>query len=140
MKEKIKKIILCIGITMLLSFTNINTIKAFESINIKTNNTIKEISEMAIPNMLADSQKLICDQTISDLINEYWGYVMLFTPILLLVMVTLDFFKALFSSDADLMKKASDAAVKRVLAALLLITLPLVLSTLLGFFGLELCI
>lgn len=89
---------------------------------------------------VGDSQKLECDQSLSDLISKYWKFVMLFTPILLMVMITLDFFKALFSSDFDLMKKASDAAVKRVLAAVLLLCLPLVLQVILGFFGLELCI
>ena len=86
------------------------------------------------------SQKLECEQSLADLIRKYWKYVMLFTPILLMVMIMLDFFKALFSSDPDLMKKASDAAVKRVLAAILLLCLPLVVQTILGFFGLELCI
>lgn len=86
------------------------------------------------------SQKLECDDSLASFIRKYWKYVMLFAPILLMVLVTLDFFKALFSSDSELVKKASDNAVKRVIAALLLLCLPLIIQTILGFFGLELCI
>lgn len=87
-----------------------------------------------------ESQKLECDESLSSFIKEIWKYFIIFAPILLIVMVTMDFFKALFSSDADLLKKASSNAIKRVVATVILLFLPLVISTILDFFGLELCL
>ena len=86
------------------------------------------------------SPSYIFDNSLSDFIGKYWKYFIIATPILLMVMITMDFFKALFSSDQDLIKKASNNAIKRVIAAILLLFLPLIISTILGFFGLELCI
>lgn len=85
-------------------------------------------------------EKIECDTSLADFIHKYWKYFVIFAPILLMVMITMDFFKATFSSDQDLIKKATNNAIKRVIATVLLLCLPLILSTILGFFGLELCI
>lgn len=102
----------------------------------------KEVAEATSPagNLAGEGQAIQCDNSLSDFIGKYWKYFIIATPILLMVMITMDFFKALFSSDQDLIKKASNNAIKRVIAAILLLFLPLIISTILGFFGLELCI
>lgn len=89
------------------------------------------------------SQKIECDDgesSLRDFISDKWKYFIIFTPILLIFMVTMDFFKALFSSDSDFLKKAGSNTVKRTVAAIILLLLPLIIETILGFFGLELCI
>lgn len=86
------------------------------------------------------SQKLECDDSLREFIAKYWKYFVIAAPILLMVMITIDFLKAVFSSDQDMIKKASNNALKRVIATMLLLFLPLIISTILGFFGLDLCI
>lgn len=86
------------------------------------------------------SQKLECDDSLREFITKYWKYFVIAAPILLMVMITIDFLKAVFSSDQDMIKKASNNALKRVIATMLLLFLPLIISTILGFFGLDLCI
>lgn len=88
---------------------------------------------------VSGSQQIQCDTGLKDFINEYWKYIMVITPILLMVMMSLDFAKAIFSSDSELVQKASSNSIKRVLAAVLLLCLPLIVDTILSFFGLELC-
>lgn len=74
------------------------------------------------------------------IINNYWKYVMVATPILLIVMMSIDFFKAMASNDADAIKKSINNTVKRTIAAVVLLALPALLSFILGIFGLPLCI
>ena len=87
-----------------------------------------------------ESQKITCDNSLKSFISEIWKYFVIFGPILLIVMVSLDFFKALFSSDSDMLTKAGSNTVKRTISAIILLLLPLIIETILGFFGLELCI
>lgn len=91
---------------------------------------------------IGDSQKITCDDddSLKSFIGETWKYFIIFGPILLIVMVSLDFFKALFSSDSDMLTKAGSNTVKRTISAIILLLLPLIIETILGFFGLELCI
>lgn len=89
---------------------------------------------------IGDSQKITCDNSLQSFISEIWKYFVIFGPILLIVMVSLDFFKALFSSDSDMLTKAGSNTVKRTISAIILLLLPLIIETILGFFGLELCI
>lgn len=77
---------------------------------------------------------------VSDIIHDYWSYVMVIVPILLIVMMVLDFFKAIGSNDADAIKKAGTNSVKRTLAAVILLALPVLLSFIFDLFGLPLCI
>lgn len=78
--------------------------------------------------------------TIKNLIHDYWKYVMVIVPILLIIMMSIDFFKAMASSDADAIKKSITNTVKRTIAAVVLLALPALLSFILGLFGLELCV
>lgn len=89
---------------------------------------------------IGQSQKIVCDNSLKSFIDDIWSYFVIFGPILLIVMISLDFFKALFSSDSDMLTKAGSNTVKRTISALILLLLPLIIETILGFFGLELCI
>ena len=77
---------------------------------------------------------------VRDLIHEYWSYVMVLVPILLIVMITLDFFKALAKGDSDSIKKAGSDAVKRTVAAVVLLALPALLGVIFNLVGLPLCV
>lgn len=74
------------------------------------------------------------------LIHDYWKYVMIIVPVLLIVMMVLDFFKALSSNDSDAINKATSNAFKRTIAAVILLALPALLGLILGWFGIPLCI
>ncbi len=77
---------------------------------------------------------------VSDLIHDYWKYVMVITPILLIVMITIDFFQALAKGDNDSIKKAGNNAIKRTIAAVVLLALPALLSLIFSLVGLDLCV
>lgn len=80
-----------------------------------------------------------CDTGLKELIEHYWKWVMFVTPVLLIVMITLDFIKAMSSGDADAIKKSSSNAVKRVIAGIILLALPWALEVIFGWFGLQIC-
>lgn len=82
---------------------------------------------------------LACD-TIGELFDEYWPYVMVIVPILLIIMMTIDFFKAMSSSDADAIKKAGTNALKRTIAVVILLALPALLNMLFNMLGLDFCL
>lgn len=102
----------------------------------KANKTKKAITDEN--GNIVESQTSCTD--VRAIIHDYWKYVMIIVPILLIVVITLDFFKAMVSNDQDAIKKASTNAVKRTIAAVILLALPALLSYILGLFGLELCI
>ena len=77
---------------------------------------------------------------VSDLIHDYWKYIMVIVPILLIVMMTLDFFRALSKGDSDSIKKAGNNAVKRTIAAVILLALPALLGLIFDLVGLDLCV
>ena len=55
--------------------------------------------------------------------------------ILAMALSVIDFFKAIFSQDKDLLKKATMTAVKRVIFAVIIFFIPIVLEFLLGLLG-----
>ena len=97
------------------------------------------------PNLVGDSKKVGCDSgdgdtTISELIEKYWSWIMILAPVALMLLISIDFVKAIMSSDADMLKKSSYAALKRTIAVVVLLMLPVILNLLLGWFGIEFCI
>ena len=77
---------------------------------------------------------------VSDLIHDYWKYVMVIVPILLIVMMTLDFFKAVGKGDSDSIKKAGNNTIKRAISTVVLLALPALLGLIFSWFGLDLCV
>ncbi len=80
---------------------------------------------------------LECDAGIYNLLNKYWKWVVFIVPLLLIVMITIDFLKAMSSGDADAIKKSSNNAIKRVIAAIVLLALPWIITVVFTWFGLE---
>lgn len=90
-------------------------------------------------NILFQKNKNSCTK-VKSFVSKYWSYVMVFAPILLIVLMTIDFFKAMASNDADAIKKSVNNTVKRVIAAVILLALPALLSLIFDLFGIEVCI
>ena len=80
------------------------------------------------------------DLSVKDLIDEYWSIVMVLVPIVLMLLMSIDFIKALTANDQEQLKKSGNSAIKRTIAAVILLMLPALLSMILGWVGLELCI
>ncbi len=80
-----------------------------------------------------------CDTGLASLIRRYWKWVMFLAPILLIVMMSIDFLKAMSSGDADAINKSASNAIKRVIAAVILLALPWALEVIFGWFGLQIC-
>ena len=78
--------------------------------------------------------------TISDIISDYWRYIMIFIPTALIVLMSIDFFKAMSSNNDDALKKASSAAVKRTIVVIIILALPVLLNILFGWFGIRICL
>lgn len=103
-----------------------------------TQNTKKELETNADGEII-NSSSTSCTE-VSDLIHDYWKYVMIIVPILLIVMITIDFFKALAKGDSDSIKKAGNNTVKRTIAAVVLLALPALLGLIFSWVGLDLCV
>lgn len=74
---------------------------------------------------------------ITDTVRYYWKYVIILAPILLLVMCTVDFMKAVMSGDNDALQKSGTNALKRVIAMIVLLLVPTILSIVFTWFGIE---
>ena len=84
-------------------------------------------------------EKIQC-QTLQDLLDKYWTWVMVLAPIATIILITIDFVGPILAGDSgEAMKKASDRAFKRSLALVLLIMLPVIVNLLFGLFGIETC-
>lgn len=94
------------------------------------------------PGIITNSEKITCENSASlvDLINSYWGIIMIVAPVGLILLVVLDFVKAITSDNADALKKAGSSAIKRTVAVVILVFLPLILSILLSWFGIDFCL
>lgn len=77
------------------------------------------------------------EDSLTDLIYKYWGYVMVAAPCLLMVMVVVDFLKAITGNDADALKKSGNNAIKRVIATVLLLMVPLIVRIVFKLVGIE---
>ena len=79
----------------------------------------------------------ICDDNIKELINKYWKWIVFLVPFALLIFISIDFMKAMTSGEADSIKKSGNNALKRVIAALILLLLPTILRIVFTWFGIE---
>lgn len=89
------------------------------------------------PGECVKTNNVECDDGIYNLLSKYWKWVVFLTPLLLLIMMTIDFLKAMSSGDADAIKKSSNNAIKRVIAAIVLLALPWIITVVFTWFGLE---
>lgn len=102
--------------------------------------TNKKLSESEVDDLVKKNNLCEDGGDIKKFIDEYWGIILILAPGLLIMMLSIDFFKAIMSSDDDLLKKASNNAVKRTAAMILLMMLPYILRTLFGWAGFEFCL
>ena len=65
------------------------------------------------------------------------NYIKILGPTIAIVMGSLDFAKAIISSDEDNMKKSQRKFIQRIIAAVLLFFIPLLVEVLLGMFGIT---
>lgn len=65
-------------------------------------------------------------------INEALKYIRIFVPILLLVLVAMDFLKAAFSSTEDAMKKTQAKTIKRIVIAVIIFFVPTIVNLILN--------
>ena len=86
------------------------------------------------------SEYNVCDGDLKNFIDDYWKIFLIVSPGLLIMMISIDFFKAIMSSDEDLIKKAANNAIKRTAAMIILLMLPYILRTLFGWAGLDFCL
>lgn len=122
--------------TAATSAATTSTKKGYESVTAGTTNSIA----MSI----GGSTKIDCgdgkEGTLKWLIDEYWRYIMIAAPVLLIVMMSIEVVKAMVTSDADLLKKLVDSFVKRTLATIILLCLPVIIRTILEIFGIDICL
>ena len=75
--------------------------------------------------------------------QKMFDYVKIIAPVLVLILSSVDYLKAIFSSQEDSMKKTNSRFIKRLIAAVLLFILPALLSFILNMtgdnFGNDLC-
>lgn len=138
MKSKLIILIIFVMSLFVLIPSEVKAYNDTKNENIVTVANIVESSSSGVPDYVGNG-KDICDTTLTDFIKSYWKIIMIFAPALAILMISVDFFKAITSSDADLLKKAASSALKRTLAFILLLFLPFILNTLFGWFGLEIC-
>lgn len=78
--------------------------------------------------------------TVGELFDDYWPYVMVIVPVLLIVMISIDFFKAMSSNDAEALTKASSNTLKRTIATIIILALPALLKIIFDIMGLDFCL
>lgn len=109
-------------------------------VNVRKNLTESEEEEMGI-GKLETGEKLSCS-SLEKLFDKYWRWLMILAPALTILLITTDFVKPIFtndSKDSDALKKAGNDAVKRVIALVLLLMLPLIIGFIFNLFGIEFC-
>ena len=78
--------------------------------------------------------------SVNTLFDYFWPYVMIIIPAALIVLIAIDFFKAMSSNDNDAIKKAGTNTVKRTIAAVVLLALPAIVRLIFGLVGLDFCL
>lgn len=103
----------------------------YEEKLIEDGSSINDTKEEEKPKEDIDDCLDLFSQEFIDEINSYLLIVRIAVPILLIVLGTLDFAKAVFSSSEDEMKKAQSKFMKRVIAAVLVFLIPVLVNLLL---------
>lgn len=153
MREKVLKIVLCLISILIVMPSNV---KAMGRINIYNNGlyilrldddvnnrngmTTSTTKDYKDPDDVGVGDGAICDNDLNNFITKYWGIIMALSPALLILMTSIDFFKAIVSGDADKIKKSSSDALKRTLAFILLLFLPFIVNKLFSWIGIKLCL
>lgn len=85
-----------------------------------------------------DVQSEVC-LTYDKILGKYFSWAVMLMPVLVMVLISVDFIKAVVASDAEKMKKASSNAIKRMTALVAFIALPYILSLIFDLVGMNHC-
>lgn len=107
-------------------------------VSVKREMTEEELKAINEELEVGAGEKLTC-KTIDDLLGKYWSWVMILAPVATMLLITIDFVNPIISSDSEALKKAGDKALKRTIALVILLVLPLIVSMLFSLFGIETC-
>lgn len=106
--------------------------KQFDKSNEDINETKEEISECQ--SVFGDVND---ENSVAWLLQKLLDYIKILGPTIAIVMGSVDFAKAIISSDEENMKKTQKRFMNRLIAAILLFFIPILVSLLLGFFGIT---
>ena len=81
---------------------------------------------------ISDDPCDLISENLMGYINEGLKYIRIFVPILLLVLVAVDFLKAAFSSSEDAMKKTQAKTIKRIVIAVIIFFVPTIVNLILN--------
>lgn len=95
-----------------------------------------QLDSSAMGNLIP-SKNITCNDSIKKIVKELWGYLILVSPMLVIIMGTIDFVKALGSNDNDAIKKSSTSFIKRIIALCILMYLPMLIKVVFSWVGLE---
>lgn len=147
MKKVFIKIGLCLISLLILLPTNVKALNEYEVVDNSYTYILRQAESVGDgqnePEPESESAKYkadVCSASLRKLFQTAWRVVMYLLPPLLILMTSIDFFKAITSGDQDKLKKSSSDALKRTLAFVLLIMLKFILSTIFGWVGLDLCL
>ncbi len=76
------------------------------------------------------------ETTLKLFFDDLFFLIRIVTPVLVIILTTIDYMKAIASSNADATKKANERTIKRLVVGLLIFFLPLLLEILFELFGL----
>lgn len=79
-------------------------------------------------------------ESFMDLFEKYWNIVLIVVPILMILFTSIEYLKAVTSNDQDLIQKATNNTIKRLIASLLIFALPVIIRIIFGLFGLSACL
>lgn len=146
MREKVLKIVLCLISILIIMPSNVKAMERVDAYNnglyiLRLDDDVNNRNGMTTSNTNKSKLKSdMCSDELRKMLNKAWKIIMIFSPALLILMTSIDFFKAITSADADKLKKSSSDAMKRTLAFVLLVMLKFILSTVFGWIGLDLCL
>lgn len=140
--------LLIIGLTM-LSFFSVSA-KSLVATNIKVSNYVQIGAGSGFENgdFTCDGDNAILgnvndENSVAWLVNEILNYLKIIGPFLVLILSSIEFVKAILTSDDESLSKAQKNLITRLILAAALFVLPTLISVILNVFGItsnEICI
>ena len=137
-----KRIIICLFIFIsIVSFFNAKVDVEAKKFNLESANTFASGSGSGNGSGSGSGGGASCGgfltQDAVDIIKEILGYFRILGPVVLIVMIGLDFGGAVIAQDSDAMKKASSKVVSRFIGVILLYFVPTLVRFILGLPGVQ---
>lgn len=138
-KKKIKVLItlIFVSITMFCApiYVEAKTSNAYISSIVTKNMEKTDFDKACDANPYCKSDSILgnvdCECSVAWLLQKLLNYIKILGPVIAIVLGTIDFVKAIITSDDDSMKKTEVKFVKRIIAAALLFFIPLLVEILL---------